>query len=348
MIELGQAALCKCTAEGMSEAIGLFRRAVELDPEAADGWGLLAIAYAYALRQTTIDTVDALMVRTRSTVARAFALEPDNPFAEEAIYSLIPFRGHWSEADRSYRAALRRHPDSEYLIYGYGQRLASAGLMRAAATQLDHALSIAQPSPSLMFVQVWSIWASGAIDEADRAIERAYALFPLHIAIWFARFYMLMFSGRAREAIAMGENVRDRPPLIMPSSFALPIASARALDTHAPADINRAMRMNLEAAPRGAGYAENAMLFTSAIGRVDEAFGIAAAYFFSRGYVVPDVRFDGPHHALTSLSQRRTIYLFLPPAEAMRRDARFPRLVKELGLTQFWRETGVTPDYQGA
>jgi len=192
------------------------------------------------------------------------------------------------------------------------------------------------------------VWGSGAIDEADRAMERAYALFPLHTWIWFTRFYMLMFSGRAREAIAMGDNVGGRPPDIMPQGFELPMASARALDTHAPEDIDRALRMHLEAARRGSGYAENAINFASAAGRLDEAFEVAAAFFFNRGYVVPDVRFDGPRHALTSLSERRTTYLFLPPTEKMRRDPRFAALMNELGLTQFWRETGVTPDYQRA
>ncbi|HWI85342.1 MAG TPA: winged helix-turn-helix domain-containing protein, partial [Sphingomonas sp.] len=73
MMDLGQAAMCKSNAEGLSEAIGHFRRAVELDPDAADAWGLLSLAYAYALRETTLDTVDALKLRTRSTVARALA-----------------------------------------------------------------------------------------------------------------------------------------------------------------------------------------------------------------------------------------------------------------------------------
>jgi tetratricopeptide (TPR) repeat protein len=346
MIGLGQAALCKCNDEGISEAIGLFRRAVEVDPEAADGWGLLGVAYAYALRLTGIDTVDALALRTRSTVARAFALDPHNAFAEAAIYSLIPFRGHWNEAESSYRTALRRDPNAEHLMFGYGMRLALTGRMRDSANLFDRVLRISSPSPCLMCNQVWSVWGGGAIDEADRAMERAYALFPLHTWIWFTRFYILMFSGRAHEALAMGENVGGRPPDIMPQGFELPMASARALDTHAPQDIDRALRMNLEAARHGSGSAENAMNFASAIGRLDEAFEIAAAYFFNRGYVVPDRRFDGPQHVLTSLGERRTTNLFLPPAEAMRRDPRFAALVGELGLTQFWRESGAPPDYQ--
>jgi len=346
MMDLGQAALCKCNAEGVSEALGFFRRAVELDPDAADAWGLLGIGYAYALRETAIDTVDALTLRTRSSAARAFALEPGNPFAAEAVYTLIPLRGHWDEADSSYRAALGRHPNSGYLIFGYGRRLASTGRMRQSAIQFDRAVRIFSPSPGLMLNYVWSVWASGAIDEADRAIERAYALFPLHTWIWFTRFYLLMFSGRAHEALAMGENIGGRPPDIRAESFDLPMASARALNSHAPEDIERAMRMNLEAARHGSGHAENAMNFASAIGQLDQAFEIAAAYFFNRGYVVPNLRFDGPQHAATSLSERKTVYLFLPPTEAMRRDPRFPALVRDLGLTQFWRESGVPPDYQ--
>jgi DNA-binding winged helix-turn-helix (wHTH) protein/Tfp pilus assembly protein PilF len=351
MIALGHAALCKCNAEGISEAIGLFRRAVEIDPDAVDGWGLLAVAYAYALHLTKIDTVEALTLRTRSSAARAFTLDPHNPFAEAALYGLIPARGHWSEAETSFRTALRRHPDTDHLMFGYGLRLALTGRMRESADLFNRVLRLSSPSspsPCLMCNQVLSVWGSGSIDEADQAIERAYALFPLHTWIWFTRFYMLMFSGRAREALAMGENVGGRPPDIMPQGFELPMASARALDTQAPKDIETALRMHLEAARQGSGYAENAINFASAVGRLDQAFEVAAAFFFNRGYVVPDLRFDGPRHALASLSERRTTFLFLPPAEAMRRDPRFAALMSDLGLTQFWRETGVTPDYQRA
>ena len=348
LMELGQAAMCKCNDEGMSEAIGHFRRAVELDPEAADAWGLLSIAYSYALRETEIDTVEALELRSRSTAARAFALNPHNPFAEEAIFTLIPNRGHWKEADSKYRAALGRHPDSDYLIFGYGRRLASAGLMRQAATQFDRAVQIFAPSPGLFVNQVWAIWASGAIDEADRAMERAFALFPMHSWVWFRRLLMLMFSGRPRDAIAMAENVAGRPPLVRPESLELPIAMSRALDTHAPQDIERAMRMNLEAVRRGPGNAENAMMFASAIGRLDQSYEIGAAYYFDRGYAIPDERYDGPQRSVERLRERNTYLLFLPPTEAMRRDPRFAALVGELGLTQFWRERGVLPDYQRA
>jgi len=346
MMDLGRAAICKCNAEGLSEAIGLFRRAVELDPEAADAWGLLGIAYAYALRLTAIDTVEALKLRTRSSAARALALDPHNPFAEAALFSLIPFRGHWNEAEGSYRTALRRYPDTDHLMFGYGLRLALTGRMRKSADLFEQVLRISSPSPCLMCNHISSVWASGAIDETDRAVERAYALFPLHTWVWFERFYVLMFSGRAREALAMGENVGGRPPGIMPESFALPMASARALDSYAPADIERAMQMNLKAARHGSGYAENAMQFASAVGRLDEAFEIAAAYFFNRGFVVPDPRFDDSRRVAAGLSERQTVQLFLPPAEPMRRDPRFPALVRELGLTEFWREAGVSPDYQ--
>jgi hypothetical protein len=33
-------------------------------------------------------------------------------------------------------------------------------------------------------------------------------------------------------------------------------------------------------------------------------------------------------------------------AMSMRKDPRFTRLVEELGLTRYWRESGSRPDYQ--
>jgi hypothetical protein len=46
------------------------------------------------------------------------------------------------------------------------------------------------------------------------------------------------------------------------------------------------------------------------------------------------------------LDQRRTNFLFEPPAAPMRADRRFAALTEELGLERFWRESRRPPDYR--
>ena len=109
--------------------------------------------------------------------------------------------------------------------------------------------------------------------------------------------------------------------------------------------IDAVIAEQLDAARRGAGFAENAMQFASALGRVDDAFAIANAYYFGRGFVVPELRFTPEQGAYTPRRERLTVHLFLPCTTAMRADHRFATLVGEVGLTRYWRLAGVAPDY---
>ena len=84
------------------------------------------------------------------------------------------------------------------------------------------------------------------------------------------------------------------------------------------------------------------------LGRIDEAFTILAAYFFSRGFVIPDAPASTGLPTTPTLASRETLFLFLPTARALRADPRFDRLVEDIGLTRYWREVGVQPDYRKA
>ena len=115
--------------------------------------------------------------------------------------------------------------------------------------------------------------------------------------------------------------------------------------SRAPADIDPVMVRYLESAHTGAGRAQNAVAFASAIGRADEAFALAEALFFSRGFDVGEVRFSSMQGSYTRRADRQTYFLFEPPAAPMRADARFEKLVTEIGLKAYW-QAGGRPDYK--
>jgi hypothetical protein len=87
-----------------------------------------------------------------------------------------------------------------------------------------------------------------------------------------------------------------------------------------------------------------AIHYLSAAGYLDEVFAIANAYYFGRGYVIPDSPRDGTKSFVKE--ERQTRFLFDPATTKMRADPRFERLVEEIGLDRYWRESGHQPDYR--
>lgn len=341
-----QMAMTQGTVEGGNQAIGLLRRVVTLRPDYADGWGLLALSYSAAAvgrpQQFEAD------MRTRATEARrrALALDPGNAYARAADGLGKPVLGNWGVAERGLRASLASHPGNDMLTSSLAGVMLGVGRCAEAASLIDGIWKRIPPNPGLAYTHVQTLWAAGRPDEADKAMEDAVALFPTHFAVWFTRFYLLLYTGRVREAIALGENRDARPTGIPDWNFEQVLTVARAMLSRAPRDIDDAVAVSLEGAHRGAGFAENGMQFLSALGRLDEAFAVADAYYFARGFDPGELRFSTEQGTYTRRNARRTHMLFLPSTAAMRADPRFRRLVEELGLAQYWKEAGVRPDYQ--
>jgi hypothetical protein len=70
------------------------------------------------------------------------------------------------------------------------------------------------------------------------------------------------------------------------------------------------------------------------------------AYYFGRGGRVADARFGPETATYTPPYNRQCAFLFAHPAAAMRADARFATLTREVGLDAYWRATRRLPDYR--
>ncbi len=341
-------ALRQATREGQSQSFGLYRRVVALQPDYADGWGSLGCAYAMTSHYSSSAEGAMLRERARAAGQRALDLDPGNTLGRVARGTAVPTRGNWLVIERALRPAVGEHRENDQLPFALGTLLGSVGRSREAAAILERSVGPETPAPGVYFARIMSSWGAGRLEDADRLSAEAAELYPTHFALWFSRFYISLYSGRVGEAIALGENRGGRPTGIQQEEFDRILRVARAVQSRAPADIDQVVHEQTALAHGAAGHAENAIQFITALGRIDEAFAIADAYYFSRGFEVPEVRFSVEQGTYTPLAERLTAFLFMPSTTALRRDPRFNALVDEIGLERYWRESGTVPDYRKA
>jgi DNA-binding winged helix-turn-helix (wHTH) protein/tetratricopeptide (TPR) repeat protein len=341
-------ALRQATAAGNSEAIGLLRRVVELRPDYADGWGALALAYAWASSGRGPRADASMEVRARAAMERAVALDGHNGYVALARAQLLPRLGHWREREPILREAARYNPGNDLVQQALGWVLVDVGRCREAVEPFAHAVALESATPNNHYSYVMGLWSANRLEEAERALDEGMRLFPSHFALWFARFYVLLYTGRAGEAAAFAENRPGRPAGIPGEEIDDVAGEARAMVSGRRAELDAAMARALEKAHHAAGHCENAILFACAVGRLDDAFALAEGLYFGRGFDPGELRYSEVQGTYIRRGDRRTSLLFFPVAAPMRADPRFARLVEQIGLTRYWAESGTRPDYRAA
>lgn len=346
LMKQAEFAVLQSTNEGQNQAIGLYRKALAVDPDNAEIWGALAVAYACVAHWRP--SRDAVELRSRAIEAanRASLLEPGNRFAPAAKIFAKPVRGNWLNCERSLRAAIDEHGRQGVLVFALALILSHVGRCREAATLLAAVRPTGEIGPGFYYREILALWASNQLDAADRLIDEARYVYPTHFTLWFAECYIKLHSGRASAALAMIDDVGSRPTGIPSGEFEAIAKVAKAIMDRNPASADAATHIWGERARQGAGYAENAIQFATALGRLDDAFSVAQAYYFSRGFAVPEIRFSAEQGSFTPMEERQTAFLFFGSMDRFRADPRFDRLVQEIGLRAYWLQAGIQPDYR--
>jgi tetratricopeptide (TPR) repeat protein len=335
-------ALREGSAENSSKAVGFLREATVIAPGSAEIWAKLAIAYHVSRFSVPPREAELLRERARSAVRRALELDRDNATAHAALALDIQVHGRWLDVEQHVRRALTLDP-RQYDALGMTAHIQwHVGRLRQAIATVER-MGADALAPMMQFRLPVMLWSAGRLEEAERVMDRALNLWPRNSSVWFTRFWLYARTGRGREALAMAEDRAMRPPGIPDWNFDVNVRCARALMTRASADIRAALDSNRQAAPLGTGFAENAVLTASQLGLLDEAFTLAEAYYFGRGFTVGPARFTTQQAGYTGPT-RFTAWLWIPVNRAMRRDARFLPLVREIGLLDYWRRSGTRPD----
>ena len=334
LIARGNAFLRQGRIENQSEAAGLFQEAIDLAPDNADAWAGLALADAFVAHNGSKAAYQAAEMRALSALDRAMALDPRNANAWMARWVAYPARGAFYESEQALRHGLAYNPGVDHLWLGLADFLKCVGRMREAAVAIKRAIALdsGHIDPAISWISIAIFTGAGQLKEADEAAARGMALFPRHPLSWWHRIYLLMFTGRAAEALVTLRDNDSRPPDQHDDDVNGTILVAEALNSRAARDIDKATVAQLALAKKGERAAENAFMLLAGLGKLDDAFAIARRCYVGPAANIPPLRF-APN-------------LFEPACRAMRKDPRFAALMDDMGLTAYWLKAGVKPDYQ--
>lgn len=347
LLERGVEASRLGSADSTAEAVGLLQEAVRLAPESAAAWGALAIASFEGQHFLGDEQARTAIERSRAAAQRALELDPASASGQAALAIAIPTYRNWLPAETALRAVLERDPRQ------FEARLALSRLL-VNVGRTNEALATAEPlrrdlplHPVVHYWLAFLLRQAGRVEESDALLQRAVERWPRNYMVWFTRFWQRVYTGRPREALAMTAEASLRPVGIPDWNFELIDVSARAVMTRSAADTRQAIEANVAAARRGAGFAENAIELLAHLGALDEAFSVATGYFLDRGFPVASTRYSPQQGSYTRPVRRETKLLFSPSTEELRGDPRLRELVREIGLTAYWRLSGSVPDVPG-
>ena len=330
--------LREATAEQTDNSVGKLRRAVEIAPNSAEAWGMLAYAYERAAAKAPSQDRQNLLARGQEAMRRAFAIEPYQADALTAQVWAVPMFRNWYAYDKAARAACAHHPNHPELYTSLGGLLLQVGRFREALPLYDKALLEMPLSPPVQGSRHALLWSLGRLDEAEAAITKAFELMPRNYAVWFLKLYFFLYTGRAREAVAMVEDKDSRPIGIPDWNYDLTAMQVNAIARGDRAEIRRTIEIWKKAAERGTGFTMNASVFAAWAGDFDECFRLLNTLYFDRGYALPDVFFS-KEQGMYQVRFRVTSFLFMPQMAQARRDPRFGLLTRELGLDDYWART---------
>jgi Flp pilus assembly protein TadD len=151
-----------------ADAIGAFRRAVDLDP--GDSWSHNNLAIAL-LKTGELEEAAAVF-------QRAILMKPDFAESHENRAAALTRLERWEEAAAVYRNAIARNPANPSMRENLGVLAFRTGQWREAADALQAAILLGRPSAQLYSIRASALCSMQRFEEAAEALRSAVALSP--------------------------------------------------------------------------------------------------------------------------------------------------------------------------
>ena len=311
----GLAGFALFTPEALRRAIDEYRTALDIDPTYARAAAELALAMGAA---SATGLPITLRERDEAT-ATANRLAPDAPLTHVANMWLQSDRHHWKEADDSCKAvfALGRDPRAEWVCAGF---LTLTGRVSAAAPFREAGRKYDPFSVTVASTLIRHYVILGMARQMQRELARAEAL-----PGWQEQAGMELLVDRAHAGASQAEMSEQlaRACLGLRKNACDTWTAAIRDPQHASSLLRAQLQTAGESSPANAGTVALAAAYVG-----DEPLALDALEVFTARAGTPSFQI-----------------LWYPLLSNVRKDARFRRLMRDIGFYELWRSTGEWPDF---
>lgn len=315
----GCAASAETSGTDPQQILGTMRTIIAQRPDFAPAWALLLLwdRNAYQIAPTAAATLEARATLTRDLAAARKAV-PGLPQIGLAEHDLLPAGAYARSLDLL--AALKaRSPDEPEIWVEDAAALASVGRMADSIVSARTAAEIDPLSPSVSGNLIQSLAWGGATIAARRALEQAERMWPGTGALRDAQFAFYLRYGDPRVAQGLMSEIKD----VDGRSDAYLLARIEP----SSANLEQLAEKIRECERRG-----DAASFSYAVQALGEFHQIDDAVRWLERYPVARIA-DSSY------------VLFRPGMAGVRRDPRFMRIAKRIGLVDYWQSSGRWPDF---
>jgi class 3 adenylate cyclase len=316
---------CADATSGSPQRAGeALRQVVAQAPSFGLPRAMLALQTATDAQTASAAQRDALREQARREAERALR---DDAYVGEAYVALdmIEQRRNWTRREDLLEEGLAQDEFNPELNARYASVLAELGRLSDALTYARRA-SAFEPLSTSRHVNVGFALLQNGDAEAARDVAHDPALQSASDGeLWLLRLRVAFWSGNYDDALAL----IDAPASEVRSTRARQCwrQAADAMRSQAGAPARAAGVRNVVSCARSGDLAaQQALMMLVDLGALDEAYALARLRFVDEGKGGEEV-------------------LFAPAMRAMRNDARFMPLMKEIGLLRHWRLSGRWPDF---
>ena len=201
----------RLVSEDTTKGIGYLQEALALEPEFALAWAELGRAYATEADWGSSPPMEGYG-RALVAVERALALEPDLAEGHAGMgYLQMMHDWDWRGAEASYRRALELAPGNALVLHRAGQLAETLGRFDEAISLYRRAAGQNPLGDENYFRLGVTLFAADRLAEAAAALSMALELAPQKFTVraWLA--VVLLFQGRAEEALAEAMRESNEP-----------------------------------------------------------------------------------------------------------------------------------------